>query len=46
MREAFDMMLFVDAVYLLTGVTTAGLLGWCLMAMRRAERARDKTRGK
>jgi len=45
MREAFDMMAFVDAVYLLTGVTTLALIGWCWVGMTRAERRRDQARG-
>lgn len=46
MREAFDMMAFVDACYLLTGVTTLAVVGWCWLSMRRAERRRDESRGR
>jgi hypothetical protein len=44
MREAWDMMLFVNAVYALTAVVTAGLIGWSWIAMRRAERRREEAR--
>jgi len=46
MREALDMMLFVDAVYLLTTGTTLAVVGWCWTAMVRAERRREQARGK
>jgi hypothetical protein len=46
MREAFDMMMFVDAVYLLTTGTTLAVVGWCWTAMVRAERRREQARGK
>jgi hypothetical protein len=46
MREAWDMMLFVNAAYALTVVTTLGVLAWSWWAMRRAERRREETRGK
>ena len=46
MREAFDMMAFVNAAYVLTVVTTAAVLIWSWTAMRRAEKKREETRGK
>jgi hypothetical protein len=46
MREAWDMMLFVNAVYALTGVTTGAVLVWSWLAMRRAEARREETRSK
>ena len=46
MREAFDMMAFVNAAYGLSVVTTVGVLIWSWTAMRRAEKKREETRGK
>lgn len=46
MRETFDMMAFVDAVYLLAGVTTVAVIAWSWIGMRRAEGRRDKAREK
>jgi hypothetical protein len=46
MREAVDMMAFVDAVYLLSGVVTLAVTVWSWRTMARAERRRDETRGK
>lgn len=46
MREAWDMMLFVNGAYTLTVVVTLGVIGWSWQAMRRAEQRRDATRAK
>ncbi|MES2698061.1 MAG: hypothetical protein V4647_00430 [Pseudomonadota bacterium] len=46
MREAWDMMLFVNAVYVLTTVVTLAVIGWSWQAMRRAEKRREETRSK
>jgi hypothetical protein len=45
MREAWDMMLFVNGAYALTIVVTLGVIGWSWTAMRRAEARRDEVRG-
>jgi len=44
MREAWDMMLFVNAAYALTLVVTAAVLVWSWTAMRGAEARRDQSR--
>ena len=44
MREAWDMMQFVNASYALTLVVTAGVLAWSWRAMVRAEARREKAR--
>ncbi|MEO5707162.1 MAG: heme exporter protein CcmD [Alteraurantiacibacter sp.] len=46
MREAWDMMLFVNGAYALTVVVTLGVIGWSWLAMRRAEKRREETRAK
>lgn len=45
MREAWDMMLFVNGAYALTIVVTAVAIVWSWRAMRRAEARREKVRG-
>lgn len=44
MREAVDMMAFVDAVYLLSGAVTLAVTAWSWRVMSRAERRRDDVR--
>jgi hypothetical protein len=44
MREAIDMMPFVDAAYAIGVGATLLLVGWSWAAMRRAEARRDKVR--
>jgi nitrate reductase gamma subunit len=45
MREALDSWAFVIAAYV-TGVGgTAAMIAWSWLAMRRAERRREKARG-
>ncbi len=46
MREAVDMMQFVNAAYGVGVVSTLGLVVWSWLAMRRAEQRREETRGK
>lgn len=46
MREAFDQMAFVDAVYTLGIATTLALAMWAWRDMRRAERRREESRRK
>jgi hypothetical protein len=46
MREQFDMMAFVNAVYALTFVCVTALVVWSWLSMRNAERTRDRARGK
>lgn len=46
MREALDQWTFVAAAYALGIGVTLILVGWSWIAMRRAERRRDKARGK
>lgn len=45
MREAWDMMLFVNGAYALTIAVTLGVIVWSWLAMRRAEARRDQVRG-
>jgi hypothetical protein len=45
MREAWDMMLFVNGAYTLTIAVTIGVIAWSWTAMHRAEARRDKVRG-
>lgn len=45
MREAWDMMLFVNGAYALTIVVTVAVIAWSWTAMRRAEARRDAVRG-
>ena len=44
MREALDQTNYVVAAYAVTIVGTLLLVGWSWLAMRRAERRRDKVR--
>jgi hypothetical protein len=44
MREALDHWPFVIAAYVLGIGATLALVGWSWLAMRRAERERDKGR--
>ncbi len=44
MREALDPWPFVIAAYSLGIVTTAVMIGWSWLAMRRAERRREEAR--
>jgi hypothetical protein len=46
MREAVDMMAFVDAAYAIGVGATLVLVGWTWLAMIRAEARRDAVRGK
>ena len=46
MRETFDMMLFVNAAYAVGVVSTLAMVAWGWLAMRRAERRREETRGR
>ncbi len=46
MREAWDMMLFVNGAYALTIVVTIGVIAWSWTAMRRAEARREQVRGR
>ncbi len=46
MREAVDMMAFVDAAYAVGIVSTLGLVVWSWLAMRTAEQRREETREK
>lgn len=45
MREMLDPWPFVHAAYALGVIGTLVLVGWSWIAMRRAERRRDETRG-
>jgi len=45
MREGLDQWPFVVAAYALGVVGTLLLVGWSWLAMRRAERRRDRGRG-
>ena len=45
MREAWDMMQFVNGAYALTVVVTLGVIAWSWLAMRRAEARREQVRG-
>jgi len=44
MTESFDQWQFVIAAYAIGGGATLGLVAWSWIAMRRAERRRDKAR--
>ncbi len=46
MREALDMMGYVNAAYVVGVVSTLLLVGWSWLAMTRAEAKRDAVRGK
>lgn len=46
MREALDQWNFVLAAYAVTVVATVVLVGWSWLAMRAAEKRRDRARGK
>lgn len=46
MREALDQWLYVYAAYGIVLVATLGMVGWSWASMRRAEKKRDKVRGK
>ena len=46
MREAWDMMQFVNGAYALTVVVTLAVIGWSWSAMRRAERKLEEVRGR
>lgn len=46
MREALDQWQFVAAAYAVGAFGTLGMVVWSWIAMRRAERRRDRSRGK
>lgn len=46
MRENLEQWTFVLACYGVTIAATLAMLGWSLLAMRRAERRRDEARRK
>lgn len=46
MREVLDQWAFVTAAYAIAIAGTLLLIGWSWLAMRRAERRRDRSRGK
>jgi hypothetical protein len=46
MREALDQMSFVYAAYAVGVLGTLAMVAWSWIAMRAAERRRDKSRGK
>lgn len=46
MREATDPWIFVIAAYAIGLGATCALVGWSLLSMRRAERRRDRARGR
>ena len=46
MREALDQWHFVTLAYAVGVAGTLLLAGWSWLAMRRAERRRDETRGR
>jgi hypothetical protein len=46
MRETFDMMLFVNAAYVVGIGSTLAMVAWSWIAMRRAEQRREETRAK
>ena len=46
MREALDQWLFVWAAYAVTMAGTCAMVCWSWLAMRAAEKRRDKVRGK
>lgn len=46
MREVLDYWAFVHAAYAVGIAGTLLMIGWSLIAMRRAERRRDRSRGR
>ncbi|HKX78054.1 MAG TPA: heme exporter protein CcmD [Novosphingobium sp.] len=44
MREALDPWSFVAAAYAVTGMAMAATIAWSWLAMRRAEKRRDRSR--
>jgi len=46
MREGLDQWAFVLAAYAIGVIGTLALIGWSWLAMRAAERRREKTREK
>ena len=46
MREAFDQWNYVIAAYAVTVIGTLALVAWSWLAMRAAERRRERSRGK
>ena len=46
MREALDPWFFVNTAYAITVVATLALVAWSWLAMRAAERRRERSRGK
>ena len=44
MREAFDPWMFIYAAYAVGVGGTAIMIGWSLVAMRNAERRRERSR--
>ena len=45
MREALDPWTFVTATYVVGGGGTLLMIAWSWLAMRRAEKRRDRSRG-
>ncbi|MFC4255135.1 hypothetical protein ACFOWT_06900 [Croceibacterium xixiisoli] len=46
MREALNQWNFVIAAYAVTIIGTLAMVGWSWLSMRRAERQREKARGR
>lgn len=46
MREAMDAWTFVIASYAIGVGATVAMVAWSLLSMKRAERRRDRARGK
>ena len=46
MREALDQWNYVIAAYAVTVIGTLALVAWSWLAMRAAERRRERSRGK
>ena len=46
MREAMDAWTFVIASYAIGVGATVAMIAWSLLTMKRAERRRDRARGK
>lgn len=46
MREALDQWQFVTAAYAVGVLGTLGMVAWSWISMRRAEKRRDRSRGK
>lgn len=44
MREALDPWIFVTAAYVIGVGATAVMIGWSWLAMRRAEKRRERSR--